>query len=97
MLIIDNFCRRKIDVELEVESLTPIATLKERLDAWRRVSGKSINFVPLDVANEYGQLLFVINSFKPDAVVHFAEQKSAPYSICYAPWWIPELTRTLSI
>jgi UDP-sulfoquinovose synthase len=81
LLIVDNFCRRKIDVELEVESLTPIATLKERIESWKQLSGKSIEFLSLDVANEYARLLSTIVSFKPDAVIHFAEQKSAPYSM----------------
>lgn len=79
--VVDDFSRRAIDIELQVESLTPIRPLSVRLDAWKRVSGKAISYSRLDVVNDYEQLKDVISSFNPDAVVHFAEQKSAPYSM----------------
>ena len=50
--IIDNLSRRKIDVELEVESLTPIRPISERLQAWHEVSGRAIGYVNLDLATE---------------------------------------------
>ena len=52
-----------------------------RLQAWEQVSGKSIAFHYLDVAQDYAGLLGLIRSFEPDAVVHFAEQRAAPYSM----------------
>ncbi|MBZ5653311.1 MAG: NAD-dependent epimerase/dehydratase family protein [Acidobacteriia bacterium] len=81
VFIIDDFSRRRIDVELEVDSLTPIQPLSVRLDAWQRVSGKRIGFAHLDICADYDRVLEVIGSFSPDAIVHFAEQKSAPYSM----------------
>tara|TARA_R110001583_G_scaffold75292_2_gene207422 strand:- start:1160 stop:2350 length:1191 start_codon:yes stop_codon:yes gene_type:complete len=81
VLIVDNFSRRKIDIELECSSLTPIATMSERISAWYNVSGKTIEFVNLDLALDYDRLLKNIVEFKPDSVVHFAEQRAAPYSM----------------
>ncbi|MCL2542645.1 MAG: phosphoadenylyl-sulfate reductase [Nocardioidaceae bacterium] len=79
--IVDNLSRRNIDNELEVSSLTPIRPMGERLRAWKEVSGKDIAFYNFDVAENYHRLLTLINDFKPDAVVHFAEQRAAPYSM----------------
>jgi len=81
VLIVDNLSRRKIDLELEVESLTPIKPMSVRLAAWKEVSGKEIRFENLDVAVNYARLLHLIEEFKPEAVVHFAEQRAAPYSM----------------
>jgi UDP-sulfoquinovose synthase len=79
--IVDNLSRRKIDVELEVESLTPIRPIGERIAAWREVSGREIGFVNLDIATEYDRLVDVLLETQPDAIVHFAEQRAAPYSM----------------
>ncbi len=79
--IVDNLSRRKIDVELECESLTPIHPIHARLAAWKKVSGKDIEFHLLDIAEDYDRLLELIRTVEPDAIVHFAEQRSAPYSM----------------
>jgi UDP-sulfoquinovose synthase len=79
--IIDNLSRRKIDIDLEVESLTPIRPISERLRAWKEVSGKEINFISLDLATEYDRLAAVLRDLRPEAIVHFAEQRAAPYSM----------------
>jgi UDP-sulfoquinovose synthase len=79
--IVDNLSRRKIDIELEVESLTPIRPLSERINAWKEVSGREIGFVNLDLAAEYDKLVAVLREIRPDAIVHFAEQRAAPYSM----------------
>jgi UDP-sulfoquinovose synthase len=81
VLVIDNLSRRKIDVDLEADSLTPIRSMGERIDVWKELTGKSIGFLNIDVASDYQELLKVITDFKPDAVVHFAEQRAAPYSM----------------
>lgn len=79
--IVDNLSRRKIDVELEVQSLTPIASLSDRIEAWKRVSGNEITTKILDAAHDYQELLDLLKDYQPDAVVHFAEQRAAPYSM----------------
>lgn len=79
--IVDNLSRRDIDKELGAQSLTPIASIEERLAAWKEVSGKEIGFRSIDVAQDYEGLLAFLQEFQPDAVVHFAEQRAAPYSM----------------
>jgi len=79
--IIDDLSRRAIDHELEAGSLTPIQYMGTRLAAWKDVSGQEIAFHRLDVAENYHRLLTLIQEEKPDAIVHFAEQRAAPYSM----------------
>ncbi len=81
IVLIDNLSRRKIDIDLEVDSLTPIVPLGARLGAWRELTGKSIRFAKLNVAEQYQRLLDLMREERPDAIVHFAEQRSAPYSM----------------
>ena len=78
--IVDNFCRRQWDHELGVRTLTPIRPLPERLRVWQEISGKQIEFFVGDVM-DYDFLSTVVRDFEPDAVVHFAEQRAAPYSM----------------
>ena len=81
VVVIDNLSRREIDLELEVDSLTPIRPMGERIRVWKEHTGKDISFVNLDVALEYQRLLDLIKDEQPDAVVHFGEQRAAPYSM----------------
>lgn len=81
VFILDNLSRRKIDIELEVNSLTPVQPISTRLQAWKDVSGREMRFESIDVAKDYSALLSVIQNFEPDAIVHFAEQRAAPYSM----------------
>lgn len=79
--IVDSLARREIDIELEVESLTPIKPIGTRLAAWKELTGREIGFHRIDVAQEYDLLLELLKEYRPDAVVHFAEQRAAPYSM----------------
>ncbi|MGX1739193.1 NAD-dependent epimerase/dehydratase family protein [Corynebacterium flavescens] len=79
--IIDNLSRRAIDAELGADSLTPISSIEERLTAWREVSGRSIGYRNIDVAQDYDGLLDFFREEEPGAVIHFAEQRAAPYSM----------------
>ena len=79
--ILDNLSRRKIDIDLEIDSLTPIAVIGDRIKAWREVSGREIGFINVDLAAEYDRLAGLLLELRPDAVVHFAEQRAAPYSM----------------
>jgi UDP-sulfoquinovose synthase len=78
--IVDNFARRKWDLELGVQTLTPIRPLGERLSVWKRLTGATIELFTGDVT-DYDFMCSTIRTFQPDAVVHFAEQRSAPYSM----------------
>jgi UDP-sulfoquinovose synthase len=79
--IVDNGSRRRIDAELGVGSLTPIAKLEERIAAWRELTGREIATHGLTVGRDYDALLSLLRAFRPDAIVHFAEQRAAPYSM----------------
>lgn len=79
--IVDNLSRRNIDNELETESLTPIRPIGERLRAWKEVSGHEIEFHNLNLAKQYHRLLTLFRDLAPQAVIHFAEQRAAPYSM----------------
>lgn len=81
VLIVDNLSRRNIDTELEVESLTPISPMGTRLKAWKEITGKEIGFHNINVAQQYQRTLDIISEFKPDTIIHFAEQRAAPYSM----------------
>ena len=78
--IVDNFVRRLWDHELNAQTLTPIRPLSDRLRVWQAVSGKTIESFYGDVC-DYDFLASTLRAFEPDAVVHFAEQRSAPYSM----------------
>jgi len=81
VIIIDNLSRRKIDIDLEVESLTPISSITERLSAWEEIGGKPMRFLNMDISKQYQKLLNLLIEEKPDSVIHFAEQRAAPYSM----------------
>lgn len=79
--IIDNLSRRRIDAELGAGSLTPIADIASRIAAWKRVTGDRIDFLALDIASDVAELREAFRTIRPDTVVHFAEQRAAPYSM----------------
>nr|WP_148266302.1 NAD-dependent epimerase/dehydratase family protein [Pseudovibrio sp. FO-BEG1] len=81
VIIVDNLSHRKIDVELEVTSLTPIQPISERLATWEELTGKSIRFANITLGVDYDRFLQLLRTEKPDAIIHFAEQRAAPYSM----------------
>ncbi len=78
--IFDNLARRHFDLERGFNSLIPIHSLHERVAAWKAISGKDIGIHVADVT-DYEALANVFRDFQPEAVVDFAEQRSAPYSM----------------
>ncbi len=78
--IIDNFIRRQWDHELGAQTLTPIRPLSDRLRVWKDLTGKTIESFVGDVT-DYEFLAATMKEFEPEAIVHFAEQRSAPYSM----------------
>lgn len=79
--IVDNLARRKIDIELECDSLTPIQPIHKRIEIWEKITGKKIDYKSIDVSKHYHRILTLFKELKPEAVVHFAEQRSAPFSM----------------
>jgi UDP-sulfoquinovose synthase len=78
--IADNFSRRQWDFEIGAQPLTPIQPLTERLRVWQELTGRTIDSFIGDVT-DYDFLSSLFQDFLPDAVVHFAEQRAAPYSM----------------
>ncbi|MEM7671390.1 MAG: NAD-dependent epimerase/dehydratase family protein, partial [Pseudomonadota bacterium] len=81
VIIVDNLSRRNIDTELEVESLTPIQPIGTRVAVWNEISNTQMRFENLNIATEYDRFLSLLKAEKPDCIVHFAEQRAAPYSM----------------
>ena len=78
--VVDNLVRREYDREMGVDSLVPVASMDERVTRWEQVSGRAVNIRIgnlTDAAFTYG----VVAEAAPDAIVHFGEQRSAPYSM----------------
>jgi len=78
--IVDNYLRRLWDHELGAQTLTPIRPLTDRLRVWQNLTGKTIEMFVGDIC-DYDFLSSALKSFEPEAIVHFAEQRSAPYSM----------------
>lgn len=80
VLIVDNLSRRAIEKEIGATSLTPIASIEDRVKVASKLVG-NISFKNINVAEQYADLLAAITSFKPDTIIHFGEQRAAPYSM----------------
>ncbi len=78
--ILDSLVRRHWDMELCVETLTPIAPIQARIQRWKDLTGKTIELFIGDI-NNYDFLRTAMLRFEPDSVVHFGEQRSAPFSM----------------
>lgn len=78
--ILDSLVRRYWDAQLGVETLTPIASIQQRIKRWKDLTGKSIDLFIGDIT-DYDFLIKSLRKFEPEAIVHFGEQRSAPYSM----------------
>ncbi|MBE8993983.1 NAD-dependent epimerase/dehydratase family protein [Microcystis aeruginosa] len=78
--ILDSLVRRYWDLQLGCDTLTPIAPISHRIQRWQDLTGKSIDLFVGDI-NEYDFLIQSLRQFQPDAIVHFGEQRSAPFSM----------------
>jgi UDP-sulfoquinovose synthase len=78
--VLDNFAKRRWELELNAEPLIPIQTLHDRVEIWRTVAGRKMELFVGDLRN-YGVVEGVLDSFRPEAIVHYGEQPSAPYSM----------------
>ncbi|MEA5536738.1 UDP-sulfoquinovose synthase [Crocosphaera sp. XPORK-15E] len=78
--ILDNLSRRYWDSQLGVDTLTPIAPIQKRIQRWQGLTGKTIDLFVGDIT-DYSFLSQALHEFEPGAIVHFGEQRSAPYSM----------------
>jgi UDP-sulfoquinovose synthase len=83
VVAVDNLIRRRWDISCGTHSLVPIATMERRVARWLEESGRRIEWERMDVCN-LADLTALIARHRPDAIVHFAEQRSAPYSMISA-------------
>jgi hypothetical protein len=82
VVIVDNLSRRKIDVEMGCSSLTPITSIDTRVSVWNELNpSKPVRFEYVDLATEYDRFAAMLKEEAPDTIVHFAEQRAAPYSM----------------
>ena len=78
--VVDNFAKRRWELELGVRPLFPIGTLHERVRAWRELTGREIELHVADLT-DYDAVVSLVEGFRPDTIVHYGEQPSAPYSM----------------
>ncbi|ABG49864.1 UDP-sulfoquinovose synthase [Trichodesmium erythraeum IMS101] len=78
--ILDSMVRRHWDLQLQVETLTPIAPIQQRIQRWKDLTGKKIDLYIGDITN-YDFLSTTLHQFEPESIVHFGEQRSAPFSM----------------
>ena len=78
--LVDNFAKRQWELEIGVRPLFPIPTLQERIRAWHEVTGLDIGLAVGDLT-DYGFVESVVRDVRPDTVIHYGEQPSAPYSM----------------
>jgi len=78
--ILDSLVRRYWDLQLGCDTLTPIAPISHRIQRWQDLTGKSLDLFVGDI-NNYDFLIQSLRQFQPDAIVHFGEQRSAPFSM----------------
>jgi len=79
--VVDNFAKRNWEAEVGVETLMPVRSLQARVKRWRQISGKQIGIAVCDIAANPRATYKVFEDFKPEAVIHYAEQPSAPFSM----------------
>lgn len=80
VVIVDNLSRRKIDIDQGTNSLTDIANINDRIAFGQKLVG-DLRFENCDVAKEYDKFVDLLKHFQPTTIVHFGEQRAAPYSM----------------
>ena len=81
LAIVDNLSRRWIDTELGTQSLTPMDSVQERTRIWKQVSGQGLVYQRIDIAAEYEHFKHWLKDWRPEAIIHLAQQRAAPYSM----------------
>jgi len=78
--VVDNFLRRRLHLERGTDSLTPIQSLHDRVNVWQTVTGKTITMYVGDLC-QWEFVARVFQEFEPEAIIHYGEMPSAPYSM----------------
>ena len=80
VLAVDNLSKRKIETELGIEPLNLVNFFQKRVEIWNKNQNNKIDYIVSDLLN-YKVLCEIISNFKPETIIHYAEQPSAPYSM----------------
>lgn len=80
VMVVDNYLRRSLCREADCEPLTPVENLHQRVERWQKAGHPAIELIIGDLT-DYQVMAQAIEQFEPDAVIHYAEQPSAPYSM----------------
>lgn len=81
VMIVDNLSKRTWEAEMGVEPLVRLSTLQTRVKRWHELTGKKIDLRVSDIATNHRAVYTILEEYLPDAIVHYAEQPSAPYSM----------------
>ncbi len=81
VMVVDNLAKRQWEAEVDGAPLEPLPTLRHRVQVWKEVTGREIQVEIGDIAENHAFVYRVFEGFEPEAVVHYAEQPSAPYSM----------------
>jgi len=81
VMVVDNLAKRQWEAEVDGTPLEPVPSLRHRVRVWRETTGREIAVGIGDIAENHRFLYHVVAEFEPEAVVHYAEQPSAPYSM----------------
>ena len=81
VMVVDNLAKRQWEAEVDGTPLEPVPSLRHRVRSWQEVSGKEMKVAIGDIAENHRFLYRVFEDFRPEAIVHYAEQPSAPYSM----------------
>lgn len=79
--VADSMIKRFWEAEIGAEPLNPVPSLYSRVNRWKQVSGRDIRLFAGDIAKNARFVYRLFEEFLPDAVIHYAEQPSAPYSM----------------
>ncbi len=78
---LDNMSKRLWEAEVDAAPLFPVPYLSDRARHWQRRGNSQIHSIIADIATDYDLLKEILGDFRPDAIIHYAEQPSAPYSM----------------
>ena len=81
VLVVDNLAKRQWEAEIDSSPLQPLPTLRHRVRLWNQVTGKEIGLAVGDIAENHRFVYETFADFQPEAIIHYAEQPSAPYSM----------------
>jgi UDP-sulfoquinovose synthase len=81
VVVLDNMIKRYWEAEVGIEPLVVVRSLKRRVTKWQEVTGRKVELIVGDIATNPRLIYNVLERFRPEAIIHYAEQPSAPFSM----------------